>query len=101
MYGLITLHAPVLDCILIRRFSAAPKAKPKVLPAFCFASNPGKRWTEGFFLLYSPFWILWALGILVPFKLYEVCRIDQPPPFVLTLQMVMKIGRSFRCQRTA
>ena len=25
-----------------------------------------------FFLLYSPFWIIWALGILVPFKLYEV-----------------------------
>lgn len=25
-----------------------------------------------FFLLYSPFWITWALCILVPFKLYEV-----------------------------
>ena len=25
-----------------------------------------------FFLLYSPFWITWALCILVPFKLYDV-----------------------------
>lgn len=33
---------------------------------------PGKRWTEVFFLAYSPFWIVWALGILVPFKIYEV-----------------------------
>ena len=54
-----------------------------MLPAFCFASNPGKRWTEGFFLLYSPFWILWALGILVPFKLYEVRGADQSAPMVL------------------
>ena len=36
------------------------------------ASNPGKRWTEVFFLIYSPFWIAWALCILVPFQLYEV-----------------------------
>lgn len=33
---------------------------------------PGKRWTEIFFLAYSPFWIAWALCILVPFRLYEV-----------------------------
>jgi hypothetical protein len=38
------------------------------------AANPAKRWTEVFFLIYSPFWILWALCILVPFKLYEVRR---------------------------
>ena len=67
----------------MRRLPAAPKAKPKVLPAFCFASNPGKRWTEGFFLLYSPFWILWALGILVPFRLYEVRGADQSALLVL------------------
>lgn len=36
------------------------------------ASNPSKRWAEVFFLAYSPFWILWALCILVPFQLYEV-----------------------------
>lgn len=36
------------------------------------AANPSKRWAEVFFLAYSPFWILWALCILVPFQLYEV-----------------------------
>lgn len=36
------------------------------------APNPSKRWAEVFFLAYSPFWILWALCILVPFQLYEV-----------------------------
>eukprot|EP00884_Botryococcus_braunii_P004627 jgi/Botrbrau1/14165/Bobra.182_3s0104.2 len=35
------------------------------------ASSPGKRWTEVFFLAYSPFWMTWALGVLVPFQLYE------------------------------
>lgn len=39
------------------------------------AQNPSKRWTEVFFLAYSPFWIVWALGILVPFKLYD--RLDE------------------------
>jgi cycloeucalenol cycloisomerase len=36
------------------------------------AANPSKRWAEVFFLAYSPFWIAWALCILVPFQLYEV-----------------------------
>ena len=40
-----------------------------------FAASPGKRWTEVFFLAYSPFWIVWALGILVPFRLYDVCAV--------------------------
>ena len=35
------------------------------------ARGAGKRWTELFFLAYSPVWILWCLCILVPFKLYE------------------------------
>ena len=40
---------------------------------FLWAShNPRKRWTELLLLLYSPFWITWALVILVPFRLYEV-----------------------------
>lgn len=45
------------------------------------AANPSKRWTEVFFLAYSPFWILWALCILVPFQLYEVscCRCCRGP----------------------
>jgi cycloeucalenol cycloisomerase len=36
------------------------------------APNPAKRWTELFFLAYSPSWIIWCLCILVPFKIYEV-----------------------------
>lgn len=40
------------------------------------APSPGKRWTELFFLLYSPTWILWCLCILVPFKIYEVRWLD-------------------------
>ncbi|GAQ78954.1 cycloeucalenol cycloisomerase [Klebsormidium nitens] len=35
------------------------------------AESPSKRWTERFFLWYSPVWIIWALGIVVPFQLYE------------------------------
>ncbi|EFN54514.1 hypothetical protein CHLNCDRAFT_11379, partial [Chlorella variabilis] len=35
------------------------------------APSPGKRWTELFFLAYSPSWIIWCLCILVPFKIYE------------------------------
>uniref|UniRef100_A0A7I4APN8 Cycloeucalenol cycloisomerase n=1 Tax=Physcomitrium patens TaxID=3218 RepID=A0A7I4APN8_PHYPA len=35
------------------------------------ASSASKRWGEVFFLLYSPFWILILLGVVVPLKLYE------------------------------
>lgn len=35
------------------------------------ADDAGKRWTEVFFLAYSPFWMAWALCILVPFKMYD------------------------------
>ncbi|KAK9837459.1 hypothetical protein WJX81_004082 [Elliptochloris bilobata] len=38
-----------------------------------FSSNQGKRWTEALFLAYSPFWITWALCIVVPLRLYERC----------------------------
>ncbi|KAG2441758.1 hypothetical protein HXX76_003371 [Chlamydomonas incerta] len=37
------------------------------------ALDPSKRWTEVFFLAYSPFWIIWALVLLVPFQLFEYC----------------------------
>ena len=37
------------------------------------SSNPSKRWGEVFFLSYTPFWLTLCLGIVVPFKLYEVC----------------------------
>lgn len=36
------------------------------------AANPSKRWGEMFFLLYSPIWLTLILGIIVPYKLYEV-----------------------------
>jgi hypothetical protein len=36
------------------------------------AHSPAKRYTELLFLAYSPFWMVWALGVVVPFKLYEV-----------------------------
>jgi len=36
------------------------------------ASSASKRWGEAFFLLYSPFWIIILLGVVVPLKLYEV-----------------------------
>jgi cycloeucalenol cycloisomerase len=36
------------------------------------AADPSKRWAEVFYLAYSPFWIIWALCVLVPFQLYEV-----------------------------
>jgi hypothetical protein len=53
--------------------SPAPKAK--AAPASLWlAANPSKRWAEVFFLAYSPFWITWALCVLVPFQLYEVGR---------------------------
>ncbi len=56
--------------------AATPKSKAgaKAGPSPWLASNPGKRWTEVFFLAYSPFWILWALCILVPLQLYEVIQ---------------------------
>ena len=52
-----------------RRASIANKQA--VPPSLWLSSNPAKRWTEIFFLLYSPFWIIWCLLILVPFKLYD------------------------------
>lgn len=37
-----------------------------------FATNPSKRWGEWFFMIYTPFWLTLCLGIVVPYKLYEV-----------------------------
>lgn len=39
------------------------------------APNPSKRWGELFFLLYTPFWLTLCLGIIVPYKLYEVIKL--------------------------
>ena len=49
-----------------------PFRKPSSVWAGFLAPNPAKRWTELFFLAYSPVWITWVLCILVPFRLYEV-----------------------------
>jgi hypothetical protein len=55
------------------RAAAAAAAATSAPPAgLWLAANPSKRWTEVFYLAYSPFWILWALCVLVPFQLYEV-----------------------------
>ncbi|GMH44375.1 hypothetical protein BSKO_12309 [Bryopsis sp. KO-2023] len=42
-------------------------------PGLWLAPSPSKRWCECFFLLYSPTWMIWALLIIVPFKIYESC----------------------------
>ena len=60
--------------------AAAPRARSAAVAAAgggagweaWLAPTPAKRWTELFFLAYSPTWILWCLCILVPFKLYDV-----------------------------
>lgn len=39
--------------------------------------NPSKRWGELFFLFYTPFWLTLSLGIVVPYKLYEVQTIHE------------------------
>ena len=35
------------------------------------APTPAKRFCELLWLGYSPFWIVWALGIVVPLRLYD------------------------------
>lgn len=48
-----------------------PIVPPRRIPLMVLGCT-GKRWTEVLFLAYSPFWMIWALCILVPFKLYDV-----------------------------
>lgn len=45
-----------------------------VKPNLWLATSPAKRATEILYLIYSPFWMVWALCIVVPFRLYEVGR---------------------------
>lgn len=54
----------VSACSVSRVYTAG--ATPRWL-----AASPAKRYTELLLLTYSPFWMIWALGIVVPFKLYE------------------------------
>jgi hypothetical protein len=69
-------HTPVCACL------CAAVKQPSSSSSLWLAANPSKRWAEVFFLAYSPFWILWALCILVPFQLYEVItgysQVQQP-----------------------
>jgi len=59
-----------------RRAQAAnqPPSTPSPSPSKWLAANPSKRWAEVFFLAYSPFWIAWALCVIVPLGLYD--RLD-------------------------
>jgi hypothetical protein len=52
--------------------STAKQKAPKTPPGRWLSANPSKRWAELLYLAYSPFWIAWALCVLVPFQLYEV-----------------------------
>ncbi|CAA6668304.1 unnamed protein product [Spirodela intermedia] len=62
-----------------------------------FATNPSKRWGEGFFMIYTPFWLTLCLGIVVPYRLYErfteleyllLGMVSAVPSFVLPLIFV-------------
>ncbi|CAN1267903.1 Cycloeucalenol cycloisomerase [Linum perenne] len=48
-----------------------PAASSPPFTSLWLPSNDSKRWAELFFLLYTPFWLTFCLGIIVPFKLYE------------------------------
>ena len=73
-------------------------------PSLWCGANPGKRWTEALFLAYSPFWIAWALCIVVPLRLYEACN-SLPPcrargqlvPLAITV--AARVGLLLRCCR--
>ncbi|XP_073013936.1 cycloeucalenol cycloisomerase [Typha latifolia] len=55
----------------VRSTQLKGKKSNGVSQSLWLASNPSKRWGEGFFLLYTPFWLTLCLGIVVPYKLYE------------------------------
>eukprot|EP00898_Chlorokybus_atmophyticus_P003545 jgi/Chlat1/4191/Chrsp27S04286 len=72
------------------------------------ADNPSKRWGEAFLLWYSPFWIVWALGIVVGLRLYEgfgkaeymaVGLFAAVPCFTLPLIIVGKADRNLPIHR--
>lgn len=68
----------------MRKSAANAKEKRVKSDNRWLASNPSKRWGEAFFLLYTPFWLTLCLGIVVPFKLYEVN--DVPPVMSLSTE---------------
>ena len=54
--------------------SSPASTSPRRRPRLWTSTNASKRWAETFFLAYSPFWMTWALCIVVPFEIYEVRR---------------------------
>jgi len=64
------LFSKSLFCVSVLEISSSSSAPPT--PSLWLAPNPSKRWGELFFLLYTPFWLSLSLGIVVPYKLYEV-----------------------------
>lgn len=64
-----------------------------------FSQNPSKRWGELFFLLYTPFWLTLCLGIVVPYKLYEVISYNQYSKKISALRtFLVKILQGFNFQ---
>ena len=53
---------------------STPTSSPSQPRRLWTSTNASKRWAETFFLAYSPFWMTWALCIVVPFEIYEVRR---------------------------
>ena len=51
--------------------SASEVVVESAVQAAWLAENPSKRWSEMFYLCYSPFWMTYALAFVVPLQLYE------------------------------
>jgi len=48
-----------------------PPRPPPGADSRWLAKDPSKRFGELVWLFYSPFWQIWLLGVIVPFKLYD------------------------------
>jgi cycloeucalenol cycloisomerase len=75
----VSLHAsplltPERDLAAVRRHAGAKPRGGAAGKNPWLAADGSKRWGETFFLLYTPFWLTLCLGVVVPFKLYEVTR---------------------------
>lgn len=65
--------SPLLPLAAARRPGAKPRGGGGAGKRSAWlAADGSKRWGEAFFLLYTPFWLTLCLGVVVPFKLYEV-----------------------------
>jgi hypothetical protein len=68
----VLLSSPLLSLAAARRPGAKPRGGGAGRRSAWLAADGSKRWGEAFFLLYTPFWLTLCLGVVVPFKLYEV-----------------------------